>query len=120
MDFADWHAGAPGKKRRISSLPLEQTDDRMQLTLPTMTAAPERPATSRRRELWRELARVAAFHGDQRVRDAARHDAALAGLGLQLEDIRARLRDVERAAGLADIATAPQTRPQLRAYANGR
>ena len=90
----------------------------MQLTLPTMPEHPDRPT---RRCRWQaELARQASFFADQRARDAARHDAALARVDRQLADIRDRISDVEHSTGCADIASAPRSRTQLRAYASGR
>jgi hypothetical protein len=87
----------------------------MQLTLPHMPAPPDRP---RRRQLWQaELRRLAAVHADARCRDRQEHDAAMARLSGELADVRARLLDIERHAGIADLRVAPRTRPQLRAWA---
>ena len=85
----------------------------MQLNLPHLPAQ-NRP---RRRTLWREdLRRLAAVHADERCRDRQEHEAALSRLAAELADVRARLLDIERHAGIADLHVAP-TRRQLRAWA---
>jgi hypothetical protein len=83
-----------------------------------MPEAPERP---RRRALWGiALTKQASFFADQRARDRARHEAALARVADAVDDLKMRLREVEHAAGLADIGRAPVTKPQLRADDNHR
>jgi hypothetical protein len=86
----------------------------MQMSFPWHSPT-DRP---RRRALWRaEMRRLMQVVDDQRTRDRRDHDEALTRLSAALADTRMRLRDVERTTGCADIATAPRTRPQLRAFA---
>jgi hypothetical protein len=83
---------------------------RMQLTLPTLPAPHARP---RRRVLWREeMIRLHQLHADARYRDRQEHNAAMARRSGELADMRARLLDIERHAGIADLRVPPRTRPQ--------
>jgi len=85
----------------------------MQLTL-FPPAPPDRP---RRRVRWRdEMRRLMQVVDDQRARDRRDHEQDLARVDRQLEDVRSRLVEVERAT-IADIAIAPRTAARLRAFA---
>ena len=87
----------------------------MQLTLfPGMTS----PETTRRRVLWRtELLRVMAHAEDLRVRDQRRQAELTGHLRSQISDLRARVTDLERGEGAADLARPPVRRAELRAFA---
>jgi hypothetical protein len=85
-----------------------------QLPLPGFAPVPERPP---RRTLWRaEMARAMRIHADERARDRQRHADMVATLAAQIEDIRRRIADIERASGIADIRRAPVRRGELRAF----
>ncbi|MGH7054937.1 MAG: hypothetical protein ACREE4_22505 [Stellaceae bacterium] len=87
--------------------------------LPGFAPVPDKPP--RRRSLWQaEMRRALAILVDERARDRQQHAKSLALVQGQLSDIRQRLADLERAAGLADLTRAPAGRDALRRFAGGR
>ncbi|MGH7109510.1 MAG: hypothetical protein ACREFK_03695 [Stellaceae bacterium] len=89
-----------------------------QPSLPGFPPVPDKP---RRRPLWQaEMRRALAILADERARDARREAERVALLQGQIEDMRHRLAEMERAAGLADITRAPAGRDALRRFAGGR
>ncbi|MGH7052858.1 MAG: hypothetical protein ACREFA_03455 [Stellaceae bacterium] len=74
-----------------------------------------------RRRLWEaELARADQVWRERFARAEQRHASTVAFLQGQIEDLRHRLAEMERAAGLADIARAPVRRDELRRFAGSR
>jgi len=72
---------------------------------------------TRRRCRWpTELAHLAQLHADERWRTEQRHAAAIERLGGELQDMRARISDLERFVGAADLRRAPVSRVALRAF----
>jgi hypothetical protein len=70
--------------------------------------SPPPAQTRRRRCLWAsEIERLARLVADWRARDRQHQDATLAAIERQIADLRFRLVEIERSAGLADIHRAP-------------
>ncbi|MGH7038371.1 MAG: hypothetical protein ACREE1_09580 [Stellaceae bacterium] len=66
------------------------------------------------------MRRALAILADARARDRAHLADTVAALREEITDLRHRLAEMERAAGLADITRAPIGRGELRRFAGGR
>lgn len=89
-----------------------------QPSLPDFAPVPAKP---RRSPAWEaEIRRALAILADERARDRAHLAEVVAALRREIADLRWRLAEMERAAGLADLAREPIGRGELRRFAGSR